>query len=324
LSTADNFRVAEHHHLLIDWWRQRKVKCASVVHVDFHSDLRCEEDPSAADPGNFLAIAVRERRVQQIHWVVPFTRRALAAGLGQRLVETLPVALFTPSRESEAGRLRGRVLSIPIALHGCDDLPKIDDDGGLEISFDLDFFYHHAVGGPTLNPVEWMRTFRKWREPLMRATTFLSLSLSDGYAPPTYRPIGRWLSQVLRGGGEDAECEAVWARVLAAERARVSQSQDQRRSKPSPPQDRAEAAFWTAWMAYMAEDWKAFAAALEQTESLLRFRPIEELLVCYQAQTIAPRRVRERVRRALCAMARQPGALDGSFHAELPRYGQPA
>jgi len=77
--------VFEHHDRLLSLWREQDRREIRLAHIDFHDDLRgllidrvkgctypirslaCGE--AAVDPGNFLAHAVLEGRVESVRWV---------------------------------------------------------------------------------------------------------------------------------------------------------------------------------------------------------------------------------------------------------------
>lgn len=78
-------RVAEHHDQLLHLWREEDRRGIALCHVDFHDDLRgllidrerrracavggLKRGESPADPGNFLAHAVLEGRIDRIRWL---------------------------------------------------------------------------------------------------------------------------------------------------------------------------------------------------------------------------------------------------------------
>jgi hypothetical protein len=77
--------VAEHHDQLLQRWREEDRRGISLCHIDFHDDLRgllidpqqgracamgaLERGEAPADPGNFLAHAVLEGRVERVRWL---------------------------------------------------------------------------------------------------------------------------------------------------------------------------------------------------------------------------------------------------------------
>jgi len=77
--------VAEHHDQLLQYWREEDRRGISLCHVDFHDDLRgllidrrqgracaigaLKRGEAPADPGNFLAHAVLEGRVERVRWL---------------------------------------------------------------------------------------------------------------------------------------------------------------------------------------------------------------------------------------------------------------
>ncbi len=89
--------VTEHHDALLDLWRRKHSRGVRLTHVDFHDDLRglvigrrrgrawplpSLAPPAQIDPGNFLAHAVLEGRVDRITWLHDFPGgRAWDAGI---------------------------------------------------------------------------------------------------------------------------------------------------------------------------------------------------------------------------------------------------
>ncbi|MEM9412407.1 MAG: hypothetical protein AAGA30_14935 [Planctomycetota bacterium] len=72
----------EHHHQLLDIWKERSLRQLNVAHVDFHCDMRglfidrrtdtaawIHGADSTVDEGNFLAHAVMNGQVSQLIWV---------------------------------------------------------------------------------------------------------------------------------------------------------------------------------------------------------------------------------------------------------------
>ena len=77
-------RVAEHHDQLLQLWRSEDRRGIALCHIDFHDDLRgllidveagraraigaMADGEAPLDPGNFLAHAVLEKRVDRVRW----------------------------------------------------------------------------------------------------------------------------------------------------------------------------------------------------------------------------------------------------------------
>jgi len=77
--------VCEHHDALLALWRRQDARGLRLAHVDFHDDLRgllldrrrgralalgmLADRTAPVDPGNFLAHAVLEGRVDAVRWV---------------------------------------------------------------------------------------------------------------------------------------------------------------------------------------------------------------------------------------------------------------
>ena len=77
--------VCEHHDAVLDVWRRDDVRGIRLAHVDFHDDLRgllvdrrrgraypirsMARVRSPVDPGNYLAHAVLERRLDEVRWI---------------------------------------------------------------------------------------------------------------------------------------------------------------------------------------------------------------------------------------------------------------
>lgn len=77
--------VCEHHDAVLDVWRQNDVRGIRLAHVDFHDDLRgllvdrrrgraypirgLAHGSSPVDPGNYLAHAVLEGRLDEMRWI---------------------------------------------------------------------------------------------------------------------------------------------------------------------------------------------------------------------------------------------------------------
>ena len=77
--------VAEHHDEVLALWRRQDLRGIRLCHVDFHDDLRglvvdrkrkraypigtLARGRAPVDPGNFLAHAVLDGRIERIVWV---------------------------------------------------------------------------------------------------------------------------------------------------------------------------------------------------------------------------------------------------------------
>ncbi len=74
--------VLESHDQLLDFWREKDASLLSVLHLDFHCDMRgllinrkkerayrIRDIKSGVDQGNFLTYAILEERVKSIRWV---------------------------------------------------------------------------------------------------------------------------------------------------------------------------------------------------------------------------------------------------------------
>jgi hypothetical protein len=77
-----NLHVIERHHQLLEIWRQEGRRSLSVVHVDFHCDLRgllidrsqqlayrIRDVREGLDEGNFLRHAIEQGIVTSVRWV---------------------------------------------------------------------------------------------------------------------------------------------------------------------------------------------------------------------------------------------------------------
>jgi hypothetical protein len=142
--------ACEHHDEILTLWREQDLREIRLSHVDFHDDLRgmlvdqrarraypigdFSSERTAVDPGNFLAHAIVEGRLECVRW--------LHTAMGGRAWD-MGIVRYASDLSSWPRRLRHRLRGGPVFAFEFEEL-LLDDWPGLagdeRLSVDWDCF----------------------------------------------------------------------------------------------------------------------------------------------------------------------------------------
>jgi tetratricopeptide (TPR) repeat protein len=199
--------LMENHDGSYGLWRDAAFKNRILVHIDAHHDMWWFDDNHTLTIANFVCLALRERIVREVYWVVPDGSWEHPAGLkaiGNHLKKILRTYPGTPAdTQWEPRRVRTSVLGCPLVICSLDTLPSFSEDVLLDI--DTDYLAIPRVSYRTedvLDPVPW-RSPEQLTEILRSAalrTDFVTIaySVEGGYTPLGWKYLGDELALRLR------------------------------------------------------------------------------------------------------------------------------
>jgi tetratricopeptide (TPR) repeat protein len=199
--------LMENHDQSYHLWRDAALKDRILVHIDAHHDMWWFDDNRSLTIANFVCLALRERIVREVYWVVPDATWENPDGLkalGDHLKEILGNYPGDPaSPRWEHHRVRTSVMGCPLVICSLDTLPSFSEDVLLDI--DIDYLTISRVSyraEDVLDPVPW-------RSPeeltgILRSNTLrtdfvtIAYSVEGGYTPLGWKYLGDELALRLR------------------------------------------------------------------------------------------------------------------------------
>ncbi len=209
--------LMENHDGSYFLWRDSAFKNRILVHIDAHHDMWWFDDNRSLTIATFVCLALRERIVREVYWVVPDATWENPAGIkaiGSHLKEILRSYPGTPAEAQwEPRRVRTSVLGCPLVICSLDTLPSFSEDVLLDI--DTDYLTIPRVSYRTedvLDPVPW-RSPEQLTDILRSAairTDFVTIaySVEGGYTPLAWKYLGDELALRLRRPDQKGMAEA--------------------------------------------------------------------------------------------------------------------
>src|SRR5258708_22574408 len=132
--------LMENHDRSYSLWRDAAFKNRILVHIDAHHDMWWFDDNCSLTIANFVCLALRERIIREVYWVVPDGTWEDSAGrnaLANHLKEILRGYPGGPAgAQWEHHRVRTSVLGCPLVICSLDTLPSFCEDVLLDIDTD--------------------------------------------------------------------------------------------------------------------------------------------------------------------------------------------
>lgn len=209
--------LMENHDQSYHLWRDAAFKDRILVHIDAHHDMWWFDDNRSLTIANFVCLALRERIVREVYWVVPDATWENPLGLkalGDHLKEILGNYPGDPaSPQWEHHRVRTSVMGCPLVICSLDTLPSFSEDVLLDI--DTDYLTIPRVSyraEDVLDPVPW-------RSPeeltgILRSTALrtdfvtIAYSVEGGYTPLGWKYLGDELALRLRDPNQEDLADA--------------------------------------------------------------------------------------------------------------------
>jgi tetratricopeptide (TPR) repeat protein len=199
--------LMENHDQSYHLWRDAAFKDRILVHIDAHHDMWWFDDDRSLTIANFVCLALRERIVREVCWVVPDATWENPDGLkalDDHLKEILANYPGDPAiARWEHHRVRTSVMGCPLVICSLDTLPSFSEDVLLDI--DTDYLTIPRVSyraEDVLDPVPW-RSPEELTETLRSTalrTDFVTIaySVEGGYTPLGWKYLGDELALRLR------------------------------------------------------------------------------------------------------------------------------
>lgn len=272
----------DRHNEILGWWQSRHVHHATLIHVDSHHDLGYGDLPSVPHEGDFLAAAIAGEVIDDLVWVVPASRAALAIGGGAGFVASLPASASDIVQESP-GRWVGSAHDCPLRIRAWDDMRDLRfEDRDVELTIDLDFFYHPVTSGPLCPPMQALHAILEGSGVSTLRGVSLCWSAESGFVPPTYRLLIDWLRITVETGRAPCWSGAVWRLVMDVELLRSEGASVEFAVGGDYPELTETMKLWlVAWLQYLDKD-PASAQTFRRLPEELRVNPSEELLTAHQ------------------------------------------
>ena len=207
IDPVEQVHLMENHDRSYLLWHDAAFKNRILVHIDAHHDMWWIDDNRSLTIANFISVALRERIVREVYWVVPDGTWENSAGR-KALGGHLKAILTSYPRGSadtrwEYHRVRTSVLGCPLVVCSLDTLPAFSEDVLLDI--DTDYLAIPRVSYRTqdvLDPVPW-RSPEELTEILRSrslSTDFVTIaySVEGGYTPLAWKYLGDELATRLR------------------------------------------------------------------------------------------------------------------------------
>jgi tetratricopeptide (TPR) repeat protein len=199
--------LMENHDQSYHLWHDAAFRNRILVHIDAHHDMWWIEDDSSLTIANFICLALRERIVREVYWVVPDGTWENPAGrkaVGNHLKEILRTY---PGHSSETRwehrRVRTSVLGWPLVVCSLDTLPSFSEDVLLDI--DTDYLTIPRISyraEDVLAPVPWRspEELTDILRSIALSTDFVTIaySVEGGYTPLAWKFLGDELALRLR------------------------------------------------------------------------------------------------------------------------------
>jgi len=206
--------MEDHHHAL-DEWRKRHFKKCTLLHFDPHIDYQktSVEDVNIA---NFLYLALNERIVSEIYWVIPGTN-------DQLLKDILYLKKMLPPNPNlihyNRNMMHVLLYSVHLYVTTIENLPLFTKPILLDV--DVDFFVTKRL--KQADPLVEIGTRTPWIRPKKLASlirervkytlfTTIAYSVNGGYTPLCYKSLGDQFALSL--GYDD---ESVRKRITAGQ-----------------------------------------------------------------------------------------------------------
>jgi tetratricopeptide (TPR) repeat protein len=181
-------------------WRRTGGPPRPLVHLDAHHDAE-RIGPFGLHIGNFVRVAIRERLVSDVYWVVPdpvwrsaSSRSVLASEL-REIGDHRPIGW------------RAAVDGVPVTVGTLADLPVVTDPVHLDIDIDYLLVQERRRKAEDSSGLPWIWPHALARELSIRVprpdVITIATSVSGGFTPLAWQHFAQDLAMRLRGDTDD-------------------------------------------------------------------------------------------------------------------------